>query len=169
VKFDLKTIRDRCEEEGECWLWQQSVNSAGYPQASIGGKTGQMVRRHAVMLSGRSLSGYRTRVADTCGNRLCCNPDHLKLRTFSQIVSDSYKNGARSGNEYLSRVVRIQRAGMTKIDWDKAREIRAELAGGKTVAQVSRERGLYPSTVRDIKFNRSWRETMFSWMKKEAA
>jgi hypothetical protein len=160
--WTLKTIHDRCDEEGDCWLWKHAVNSTGYPQGCIDGKPGQLVRRHAVLLSGRSLSGYRARVADTCGNRLCCNPDHLKLRTFGQVQSDSYTSGKRStASEYLGRVLRAQSAGMVKLDFTKAREIRSELAGGKTVAQISLERGLYPTTVRDIKFNRSWRDPMF--------
>jgi hypothetical protein len=169
MKFDLKTIRDRCEEEGDCWIWQQCVNSGGYPQASINGKQGQMVRRHAVLLSGRTLSGYRARVADTCGNRLCCNPDHLRLRTFSQIQSDSYRNGSRCTEaEYLSRVMRIQKAGMTKLTFEKAREIRLELVAGKTVAQVAKERAMGPDAVRNIKHNRTWKEPMFAWAREAA-
>jgi hypothetical protein len=169
MKFDLKTIRDRCEEEGDCWIWQQCVNSGGYPQASINGKQGQMVRRHAVLLSGRTLSGYRARVADTCGNRLCCNPDHLRLRTFSQIQSDSYKSGARCTEaEYLSRVLRIQQSGKTKLSFAGAREIRQELVQGKTIEQISRERGVGVGAVSDIKHNRTWKEPMFAWAKEAA-
>jgi hypothetical protein len=41
----LNDVRSRCEEEGECWLWQKSVNSSGYPQFRVGGAL-KMVRSY---------------------------------------------------------------------------------------------------------------------------
>lgn len=33
MSLTLKQIRDRCQDDGDCWIWQQSLNGAGYPQA----------------------------------------------------------------------------------------------------------------------------------------
>lgn len=163
-EWSLKAIHDRCTEEGDCWLWAQSVNSAGYPQASINGRCGQMVRRYALSISGRLPRGRQSRVTDTCGEKTCCNPAHLVWWNYSDIQSKSYRTGRRSGAaEYLFRLANAKKAKMCKLDWADVRQIRDQLLDGVAVLQIARERGLYPTTVRNIKHGRSWKETG-SWI-----
>lgn len=156
LNWTLKTIRDRCEEVGDCWVWGQAVNSTGYPQATIGGKGGQPVRRVSVVLSGRRV-GKGWRVVSDCG-KLCCNPEHLKLKTFSQVLVTSYESGRRnSAADYLGRFRRAQQAGMAQLTVEQVREIRGKLWAGATGASLAREYGVGHRCIREIKLNRSWR------------
>ncbi len=156
--MNLKTIRDRCTEDGDCWIWSQSVNSAGYPQACINSKGGQMVRRQALIEVGKSPSGRYKRVTDSCGNRLCCNPEHLRWSCFSDLLKESYRTGRRSTKmEYLRRLEAAKRTGKAKLDWPQVRAIRARLAT-ESCAKIAAEYGMGENAITAIKFNRSWRE-----------
>jgi hypothetical protein len=166
--WNLKSIKDRCREDGDCWLWAQGANQrSGQPKATIDGKCGQLVRRHAVRLSGLELrGGYR--VVDTCGQGLCCNPDHLKQVTPGAVLRKSYRDGARSTQaEYQGRLRMASERGMCKITMETARDIRRRLLDGATVVGLAQEFGLWPSSVRSIKHGRSWREestsSVFAW------
>lgn len=155
--MDLKKIRDRCREDGDCWIWAQGVNSAGYPQASIDGKGGQMVRRAALIAAGKLPKGKANRVTDICGNRLCCNPEHLKWASFSDLLKGAYRSGNRSTvQEYLKRFEAARKNGMVKLDWDRVNQIRARCFDEPTRV-LAAEFGVGTNAIRAIKFNRSWR------------
>lgn len=156
--MNLKTIRDRCTEDGDCWIWTQSVNSAGYPQASINGKGGQMVRRQALIESGKHPHARYKRVTDMCGNRLCCNPDHLRWSCFADLLKESYRTGRRNTRaEYLKRLGASQRTGKAKLTWEQVREIRVRLVN-ETCSKIAPDYGVKEKCITSIKFNRSWRE-----------
>jgi hypothetical protein len=169
--WTLKTVQDRCIEDGECWIWQQGVNSKGYPQACINGKGGLIVRRFVYEnLMGRNLrKGFV--VSSRCNNRLCCSPDCLVQKTRSEVLEGSYARGVRSvESEYMARVLRHMRDKTfhVRLDFDKAREIRARLAQGETTAALSKEFGVGQSAIRDIRRNITWREqssnaSVFTW------
>lgn len=156
--MNLKTIRDRCTEDGDCWIWQQAVNSAGYPQASIDGKGGQMVRRAALVAAGKQPAKRYKRVTDNCGNRRCCNPEHLRWSCFSDLLKESYRTGRRNTRaEYLKRLEASQRTGKAKLTWEKVREIRVRLVN-ETCSKIAPDYGVKEKAITNIKFNRSWRE-----------
>jgi hypothetical protein len=153
--MNLKTIRDRCTEDGDCWIWQQGVNSAGHPQARVYGKS-EMVRRHALVESGKEPYGRYKRVTDTCGNRLCCNPAHLKWACQADIVRAAYRAGKRNtASEYLSRVCAVQKTGFAKLDWKRALEIRAR--ADEPTRLLAKEYGVGVHCINNIKANRSWK------------
>ena len=65
----------------DCWLWTASTHN-GYGQFAIelnGRKTVTLAHRVAVLLSGRDPEGAS--VQHLCGQRLCCNPAHLRVLT----------------------------------------------------------------------------------------
>jgi hypothetical protein len=168
MTWTLKTIKDRCREDGDCWVWTQACTArAGHPQASIDGKGGQLVRRHAVRLSGRPLrSGWR--VVDTCGNVRCCNPEHLKQTTPGVVLKRTYDNGSRSTHgEYIARRDQAIQQGMAKLNMGIVRVIRQRLTAGETVAGLAREYGIGEPAMRDIKHGRAWKDaapaTVFGW------
>ena len=68
----------------ECWLWVgKSISSNGYPVMGY-----QRVNRKAATLAYESF--FKTEVPPgkvlmhSCHNRLCCNPHHLSVGTYSE-------------------------------------------------------------------------------------
>lgn len=65
--------------EVECWLWKMKPTAAGYGCLSMGkGKRPAYAHRIAWELA-RGPIPEGLFVKQRCGNRLCCNPDHLYL------------------------------------------------------------------------------------------
>jgi hypothetical protein len=170
----LDDIEARCEHEGDCWIWMQGLNSYGYPQARIDGKGGQMVRRHAYVMSNRWLKGGM-KVMASCDNKLCVNPAHLLAVTQSRIIKESYRRGVRStAGEYFACLANAKAAGFVRLDFARARVLRERMLAGERVADISRETGFAQSHLRDIKNGRAWRESangssVFTWRPREAA
>jgi hypothetical protein len=152
----LDTIHDRCTDDGDCWIWSQGTTNTGYPQARHEGKS-CLVRRVAVVLAGKSLRrGYV--VVDTCGRTLCCNPGHLAVITYGEMMRRTCESGARSSpSEYVRRRDAAIRLGMSKITLAIAREIRAS----DEPAQIFAERyGMHVDSIRSIRRGDHWRESM---------
>lgn len=159
MKRSLKDIKDRCEEVGDCWMWTQCINTTGYPQASIDGKGGQMVRRVALELSGKfpSKKNKRATWKPMCG-KLCCNPEHGHWGSHSASLKETYASGKRSDvAEYLRALRRAQHSFKVKLDWGKVAEIRCRLSNGETCAALGKEYGVRENTIQRIKQGRTWR------------
>lgn len=65
----------------DCWEWIGPRHPSGYGAFQMKTANGWQPRpahKTAFMLSGRSVSDERPLVLQTCSNRLCCNPRHLK-------------------------------------------------------------------------------------------
>ena len=165
--WSLKTVRDRCTvEDGAddadattgCWLWKHCTTGRGrYPQASIEGHGGTLVARWVMQHLGHAVAGMAVRPA--CGAQLCVKPGHLKLATKGAVLRRAYATGARSGdNEHLNRRRRAEKTGMARINMAQARVLRSRMQAGETIAALSVETGLWPSTLSSIKHHRSWRE-----------
>lgn len=86
----IRRIIDNCQinKDTHCWGWQ-GANSGegngagrGYGRISIDSHTSAV---HRVMWS--CVHGYlpsKKQIDHTCNNRICCNPDHLKMVTHKQ-------------------------------------------------------------------------------------
>ena len=170
--WTMKTVRDRCEIDDDdarsCWIWRHAIKgNSKSPQACIEGKTGTLVARWLMQHLGHDIAGKA--VVHRCKEQRCLNPGHLNVATKSQVLSAAYKTGGRSADaEYFKRRRSAEMSGKAKLDMPAARVLRQRLAAGETIAALSRETGLWPSTIRELKHGRSWRETkaaasVFSW------
>lgn len=74
--------------ENGCWIWQRSVNSAGYGQLTEGGKYWLAHRYAYTALLGEIPEGLLIRHGSMCSTR-CCNPQHLELGTDLDNYYDS--------------------------------------------------------------------------------
>lgn len=64
----------------ECWEWRDAINYAGYGRL-MWKEQRVMAHRVAAMLTGKiSDIDAPEFVTQTCGNRKCCNPNHLKTK-----------------------------------------------------------------------------------------
>lgn len=66
-----------CKKDGDCWPWIGSVHTAtGQPLF----KGWQYPRRTVFERHKRSLLSNEVFAGQTCGNRLCVNPDHQVVK-----------------------------------------------------------------------------------------
>jgi hypothetical protein len=159
--WTIETVRQRCDEVGECWIWKHSCKSGRIPQATIEGKTGQSVRPFVYdVLLGKQRPAAST-VGCSCTEKLCLNPEHLVWKSRSQVVASTYRSGARSRAAMtLQRRANAIAQGIAKIDLQKATEIRARRA--EKSSDLAAEYGIDTSTVRAIWRNRIWKCTTAS-------
>lgn len=167
-KWTLKTVRDRSEQEGACWLWARDINvRTGFPQACINGKSGMSVRRFVFTCLMRKELPKGHVVSTTCGNKACVSPRCLVAKTYGEVLSDAYKTGAR----WITRASQLERTmdrkGHVKLDLTKAREIRASKESSDYWA---RKCGVNRRTINKVRANQSWPEpqvavnaSVFTW------
>lgn len=154
----LKDVHDRCREDGGCWMWMQGKGSCGYPQAQIKGHGQKLVRRWVMEQKlGRPLFP-RELVASRCGERLCCNPEHLKLTNYSEVQSHAWKSGARQPTSLNAQREKAAKSGFTRLNWEIVGEIRSRLAAGETTTAVAAAFGVHVSHVKRIRRGDAWRE-----------
>ncbi len=75
-RIKASSIRD---PETGCWLWNRQVSHSGYGKITLADETGTFTES-AHRISYVAFVGRLRRdgvVRQTCGNRLCVNPDHL--------------------------------------------------------------------------------------------
>jgi hypothetical protein len=79
--FDL---RERCEREGQHWLWQGCVDPRGRPMANMLGTVVKGARIAALAMQRDDERGKTQRWFASCGDRLCLSPRCLQLGTHGQ-------------------------------------------------------------------------------------
>ncbi len=166
--WTLDTVRSRCVEEGECWIWGQALNSCGYPQASVNGKNTRVQRFIFTDLLGKELPAGHV-ISQSCRNKACCAPDCQIAITYGQRLVRTYAEGRKSSvaERIGKREKLIAQGWPVKLDMQKAREIRSRV--GETHAALAAEFKVHPKTIYEIRRNRSWTEaangsSVFTWI-----
>jgi hypothetical protein len=77
--------------DDECWEWLASKRRNGYGQLMRKGKN-EVAHRVAYELVYDHIPGEMI-VMHTCDNRVCCNPNHLRLGTDLDNIRDMYNKG----------------------------------------------------------------------------
>jgi hypothetical protein len=154
--------------DGDCWTWTQGLHPvSGQPQATIDGKGGQLVRRWVAKQTRVVQPGRR--VSDTCKNPRCCNPEHLTVMTYSQVLVRCYDEGRRNrALEYATAIRRGRGAGLIRLTREQALALRARMIAGEAPEALAGEAGITASTLRRIRSGEHWPETLpgasiFTW------
>lgn len=76
--FNSVRVLDDCD----CWIWQGQVSNSGYGKVRVADNNNNLTLLSAQVASymafiGDLPSGFL--VKQSCGNRLCINPEHLTL------------------------------------------------------------------------------------------
>jgi DNA-binding Xre family transcriptional regulator len=165
MKLSLDTLHMYCTEEGDCLLWNLSLNSAGKPQARLDGQVWMVQRYVYSHLMGKQIQKGRV-ITTRCLNPICCAPGCLVQMTYGDLIRRSYKDGSRSTQaEYAARLDRMIKSGKTKLDAQKAAQIRAS---DKTCQALAEEYGVHNKTISCIKRGKYWRQapaacSVFEW------
>ena len=161
-QWTLQTVLDRCEEVGECWLWKQGLQSKGYPQASINGKSGQSVRRHVyVDLMGKKPPGSKWCIVSRCRNRRCVSPRCLMLKSRADVNQAAYDRGLRRPS-LPPGPVGCAVPKLTPELVDQIRQIE-----GQTQTAIAKRYGVHPRTICKILRGEAWKapaeNSVFGW------
>tara|TARA_R100001463_G_scaffold3271_1_gene13454 strand:- start:2535 stop:3020 length:486 start_codon:yes stop_codon:yes gene_type:complete len=85
-------IHARCEKSGDCLVWTGAKHRQGYGMSRVNGK---MTTVHQAIGKEKYGAPENTRVhkfTHTCGNILCCNPEHIVLTTHQQVMEKASKH-----------------------------------------------------------------------------
>jgi hypothetical protein len=87
-----KTIEERCEKDEEtgCWNWTRAKHVQGYAFMRHGGTMKTVQRIMAIEMNLFDDINFYTRITTSCGNKLCCNPDHIICMTHTQCNNRRY-------------------------------------------------------------------------------
>ena len=72
----------RINRKTECWEWARQLSNAGFGRLKMKNDDGIIYIESAARASYMAFCGDISRdtiVRSTCGNRLCINPQHLKI------------------------------------------------------------------------------------------
>lgn len=87
--MDIRKIRENTVIDcNGCWIWNKSCTSAGYGQLTENRKywTAHRYAWHCT----NGFIRHNSVIRHMCGNRKCCNPDHLKEGSHRDNYFDSY-------------------------------------------------------------------------------
>lgn len=146
-------IRCRCVEDGDCLLWDGSVDRRGFPRFNIkvnGKPKTYQVRRLAWELKNGRPVPAGMKVTSTCGHRLCLQ--HLDLITHGEAVSKA----ANQPQSIARRIANgLKMRAVAKLDMEKARYIREST---KTTVELAGELGVSFSQAARIRRGEAWKE-----------
>lgn len=128
------------------WLWKKTLSKAGYGNAHFKSKVYLAhVFVHRVYNGCKPIPEHLS-VLHGCKYKNCVNPEHLKLGTRSENMSDRIRDGtdARGEKHYNS-----------KLTWEQVNEIR-RLKGTISPSQRARMFGVSPQAISNIDHNRQW-------------
>jgi len=119
----VSSILAKCSRDGECRLWNGSINRRGYPQLSIPGNGGP--RTGSGMAPARPIVWALTdgavpdghRVVMTCGARLCLARAHMVTLTHREVMRFAADSGA----------------------FDSPRQTAARVANARSVSKLTKE------------------------------
>lgn len=78
----IKRFWSKVAKSDGCWLWT-AARTRGYGQACIGDGRVDMAHKVAYVLRKGDIPPRMT-IGQTCGNRACVRPAHLRMRTFAE-------------------------------------------------------------------------------------
>ena len=133
-----------------CVEWSGAVDTGGYGHLRW---RGRIVRAHRVAYEfafGPIPDGdghHGAVVRHSCDNRLCCNPDHLKLGTHADNMADMKARRRRKG------IGTGADNGRAKLTAEQVIAIRADVRGKRVIAK---DYGISPAQAQRVRLGKQW-------------
>lgn len=178
VRFGVRTLEDlrvRCLIDDITGCWNYQVRTLPDRQRAWGAniwmsdlQKSETLQRAAWLLAHGKLGAARDwNVWRTCGNRMCCNPGHLKAGLRRQMGAWQVQDGSLRGNPVRGAINRRAKmtAASTVLSFELADWIRESSQTGLAVAHAL---AVSPQTVSRVRLGQSWVRTVqaasvFSW------
>jgi len=97
--------------DDDCWEWKAKSRINGYGVISCGGRRGKKMLAHRASweihkgpIPKKPTQYHGTVVMHMCDNRLCVNPNHLKLGTQADNIKDMDSKGRRVSNPVVGNL-----------------------------------------------------------------
>ena len=138
----------------ECWGWNLTATRDGYGLFSAGGTLHRCTRfayvhRGGVINSNNIQRGLR--ISTTCGNKMCCNPSHMKTFSHQEIWDNMAKNNRITvGSKH--KMAKLKESDILQM---RARYVYRSATDG--FAAIGRDYGVTTGCVRDICIRKTWR------------
>jgi hypothetical protein len=143
----------KVRKDGEnCWLWTGSAAPRGYGRLKVG-KACRLATHVALELDGRPRPSPDHLALHSCDNPTCVNPSHLRWGTQKENVADMFARGRASDRRTMNhaRGERVHTAKLTDA------QVRVIFADTRPTAEVARDFGVHPDTIRQIRNGEKWR------------
>lgn len=153
IQHNLKTIRDRCNVVGDCWLWTMACANQGrtpvigYTDAD--GKTRTRSVRHLVAELANLPIDQKKPTRTKCHDPLCVYPDHI--RPTSQKELHRLTSKTKKPTASPARTLANRKRG--KINLEIAEAIRTSTEAGTVEAK---KHGISPQLVSAIRRGKAW-------------
>lgn len=132
-----------------CWEWTASRRQKGYGQFWMGNTMKRTHRLSWELLRGPIPDGLH--VLHNCDNRLCVNPDHLRLGTHQENIAEMIAKG-RNATKLTPELVREIRAAFQGVTGKKAK--------GDLSRQLSAKYGVNTASIWSIRRGLKWRNVV---------
>jgi hypothetical protein len=105
-KTVLETVEKKCVLINGCWKWTGALSRpAGKPEIARKGRKRCVKRALKEELDGKKY-GRKDVITVTCGNPLCCNPEHFLVTTHKENFKNIVEKRRNSGKDVLATVER---------------------------------------------------------------
>ena len=153
--MDYIKARSEIDPETGCWVWQLSVGSHGYGNAyfALPGESKKKIRTaHRLSYTLAYGDPVKLQVNHKCGNRRCCNPEHLYAGTQAENIKDAKKHGTFS----KPPIKKGEDGTNSKLTEKQVLEIRRRRAEGERGVDLAKEFGVGPDTICAIHKRKNW-------------
>lgn len=122
MSIDIEFIKKRTRIVGECWEWTSTLLRGQHPICKVKNKT-VYPKRAAWEWKHQKAVPPKMCVVNikTCGNDLCCNPDHLKIISKGDLLRRTISEGKLHTQLIREKIAEAKRAN-SKLTQEAARE-----------------------------------------------
>ena len=168
VILTLETLQHYVDDIDDCWIWKNGVGNHGYPQAHINGSGGVLVRTYIFrhLMNRDKPRGYV--ISNTCMNKKCLNPEHIKLTTPGKVQERAYSIGRRNPTLEVENRRKARRAtGQKMLTEEQVMFIRMQ-PFDRSHNSIAKEMGIHHKSVSRVRNNETHRTlapnaSVFAW------
>jgi hypothetical protein len=143
---------------GNCWVWTKTKNPSGYgimSAAQIKPRIPVAVHRISWMIHYGKFP-HDEWVLHKCDNRACVRPDHLFLGDRITNIKDAVSKGRNRTHPFSSG----EDHPLSKLTWDKVREIRRLSSEGASSRQLAVQFCVTKENICMVVKNKTWKESL---------